>query len=206
MESAAWRSLPVGPRALLVELYALHNGSNNGEIFMSDREAGRRLGASKSSAHRWFAVLEARGFLRARQRGAFSLKSRHATTWILTEFNFAGQPPTKDFMHWQPPENSKHGFTGGTDGATGGTVAGPRGAKNPFTVSLVGPSGQFPVNDGPAGGTQLVYQGGGTGSAALKAERDPDPRSTENSLSPWQRAIARDDRAEAEKLLRGSER
>ena len=141
MNSTAWRSLPVGPRALLVELYALFNGSNNGDIFLSAREAGKRLNASKSNAYRWFLELEGRGFIRARQRGAFSLKSRHATTWILTEFDFAGQPATKDFMRWQPPENSKHGAAGGTDGAADGTEGHPGGAKTPFTVPLVEPSG-----------------------------------------------------------------
>lgn len=101
MESAAWRSLSVGPRALLVELYALYNGQNNGDLFLSATEAGKRLSVGKSTAHRWFAELEERGFIRARQRGAFNQKVRHATTWILPEFNFAGQSATKDFMRWQ---------------------------------------------------------------------------------------------------------
>jgi len=105
-------------------------------------------------------------------------------------------------MRWQPPENSKHGAAGGTDGAAGETEGRPGEAKTPSTVSLVGLSERFLVNDGPADGTQLVYQGGGTGRATLKAKRDPDPRSTENSLSPWQHAIARGDLAEAKKLLR----
>jgi hypothetical protein len=141
MNSAAWRSLPVGPRASLVELYALYNGDNNGDIFLSDREAGKRLDVSKSTAYRWLTELEARGFIRARKRGAFILKARHATTWILTEFEFAGQPATKDFMHWQLPENSKHGSAGGTDGAAGGTEGRLGRTKTSFTVPLMGPSG-----------------------------------------------------------------
>jgi hypothetical protein len=42
------------------------------------------------------------GFIRARQRDAFTWKMRHATEWVLTEFPFAGTPPTKDFMRWRP--------------------------------------------------------------------------------------------------------
>lgn len=125
MESAAWRSLSIGARALLPELYLLYNGGNNGELFLSTRDAGRRLGVSKSSASRLFMELESRGFIRARQRGAFSLKVRHATIWILAEFEHASQPPTMDFMRWRPPQNSETGATDGTGGATGGTVARP---------------------------------------------------------------------------------
>jgi len=104
MQSPAWQSLSAGPRALLVELYTLYNGQNNGDLFLSTADAGKRLSVGKSTAHRWFLELEERGFIRARQRGAFNVKSRHATTWILVEHDFAGQPATKDFMRWQPPE------------------------------------------------------------------------------------------------------
>lgn len=107
IQSKAYKDLSVGARALLVELYALYNGDNNGDLFLSTREAGARLRISKSSAWRLFAELENLGFIRPRERGAFSLKSRHATTWILTEFAFAGQLATKDFMREQPAQKQK---------------------------------------------------------------------------------------------------
>ena len=175
MRSAAYQSLPVGARALLVELYALFNGSNNGDLYLSAREAGKRLSVGKATAYRWFTALEDRGFIRARQRGAFTLKVRHATTWILAEFAFAGQLPTKAFMRWQPRENSEHGFAGGTDGSAGGTEARPGVAKNPSTVSLVEPSGPGSINDGSAGGTQLVYHGGGNGERGPQGQARPEP-------------------------------
>lgn len=104
-DSVAYRALPVGPRAALVELYALFRGDNNGELFMSAREAADRLNTDKNTASRWLWDLEAHGFIRPRQSGAFDWKQGKATTWILTEFPFAGAAPTKDFMRWRPGEN-----------------------------------------------------------------------------------------------------
>lgn len=105
--SPAYRQLSVGGRALLVELYDLHNGMNNGELFLSVREAGARLNVGKDTAGRYFRELEAKGFIRPRTKGSFDYKARHATCWVLTEFSYAGQLPTKDFMKWRPAEKQK---------------------------------------------------------------------------------------------------
>jgi hypothetical protein len=43
LESAAYRSLSVRARCLLIELKALYNGANNGELFLSVRDAAARL-------------------------------------------------------------------------------------------------------------------------------------------------------------------
>jgi hypothetical protein len=101
MRSAAWRSLKCEARALVVALYELYNGSNNGALFLSIREAARRINTSKSTAAGAFRVLMDRGFIRPNVKGAFSMKQRHATSWVLTEFEFAGQLATKDFMRWR---------------------------------------------------------------------------------------------------------
>lgn len=101
LNSEAWRSLPCEARALLVELYALHNGANNGSLFLSVREGARRLGVGKTTAARAFADLLDRGFIRPNVQGAFSRKVRHATSWVLTEFEYGGQLATKDFARWQ---------------------------------------------------------------------------------------------------------
>jgi DNA-binding transcriptional regulator YhcF (GntR family) len=86
-------------------LYDLYNGSNNGELFLSIRDAGKRLGVGKNTAHNAFRALESRGFIRARERGLFT--TRRATTWILTEFSFGTKTPTKDFMRWRPEDGYK---------------------------------------------------------------------------------------------------
>lgn len=108
--SEAWRSLSCEARALLIELAGLYNGENNGELFLSVRDAARRINTGKSTAARAFDELMARGFIRPHVLGAFSRKVRHATSWVLTEFpigdHVARGEATKDFMRWKPdPKN-----------------------------------------------------------------------------------------------------
>lgn len=108
MRSQAWSDLTPAAKALLIELYALYNGVNNGELFLSIRSAARRLSVAGNTAAKAFRELEAHGFIRAARRGAFHLKIRHATSWVLTEFELAGKLATRDFMRWElPPENQK---------------------------------------------------------------------------------------------------
>ena len=102
LDSVAWRHASLAERCLLVELYDLYNGDNNGRLFLSVRDAARRLKIGKNTAQRGLIGLQAKGFIRPRQRGSFDWKSRQATSWILTEFPCDGQPPTKDFMRWSP--------------------------------------------------------------------------------------------------------
>ncbi len=108
LKSAAFRSLSLGARVLLVELKALYVGYNNGELFLSVREAARRMNVGKNLADKCFGELEDKGFIRPNRLGSFTWKdgSRRglATSWILTEFAFGDAVPTKDFMRWQPSE------------------------------------------------------------------------------------------------------
>jgi hypothetical protein len=129
LESPAYRSLSAFARALLVELKGLHNGSNNGELFLSVREAAARLNCSRMTADRALHDLVDRGFIRARQNGSFSWKQRHATQWVLAEFPFAGALPTKDFMLWQPDEKQNTGLPQGQTGLPQGQKATTTGLK-----------------------------------------------------------------------------
>jgi hypothetical protein len=110
LKSLAFRSLSVGARALLIDLKALYNGTNNGGLFLSVREAGKRLGVAKDTASKYLRELELRGFVKAREHGHFSMKSAsrrgQATTWTLTEYGVGDAIPTKDFMHWRPEDHS----------------------------------------------------------------------------------------------------
>lgn len=114
LESIAFRWLSVAARALLLELKALYTGSNNGTLFLSVREAARRLGVGKNQAAAAFGELQERGFIRPSIVGAFSLKHEarrgNATSWILTEFPIgdAKGAGSRDFMRWQPsPEQQR---------------------------------------------------------------------------------------------------
>jgi hypothetical protein len=114
MRTAAWKSLPPAARALYAELARHYNGKNNGRIAYSIRQAAADLGTSLGFTLKLSAMLQERGFIVVMQKGAFSVKKRHATEWRLTEFicDVTGQVPSKEFAHWQqPPQNLEHGIT-----------------------------------------------------------------------------------------------
>jgi hypothetical protein len=104
LRSEAWQSLSTNARALYVEMSARYNGSNNGRIPFSVRDAAQCLSIGKNAASAAFTALQHRGFIIATRRSAFNVKTKMATEWRLTEFScdidhaFA----TKDFMRWSP--------------------------------------------------------------------------------------------------------
>ena len=103
LKSDAWTDLSHPARSLYVELKRRFNGINNGYLSFSVREAAKILKVSVNKVHAAFGELEAHGFIRARQKGSFNLKKRHATEWILTEHGFPeSAAPAKDFMRWHP--------------------------------------------------------------------------------------------------------
>ena len=105
LKTPAWRSLPPSSRALYVELAQRFNGSNNGEISMSVREAADLVNIAKDTAMKCFHELEAKGFVRRRVCGSFDWKLKHATTWILTGHPLGDQAATKDFARWVPEKS-----------------------------------------------------------------------------------------------------
>lgn len=108
LHSAAWRALKPVERAIYLELAQRFNGSNNGEISFSVREAADYVHCAKDTATKAFHELETVGFIRRNICGSFDYKKRHATTWILTEHPYQNNPATKDFMSSRP-ENLKPG-------------------------------------------------------------------------------------------------
>lgn len=123
LSCAAWRSLDPVARCLYLELEYRYNGTNNGAIFYSVRQAATDLHCSKTTASRAFDRLVSRGFVAAAKKGAFSLKVRHATEWRLTRYTAAGGAEAvapKDFIRWSP--ETEHGPCSGTDGPSGETV------------------------------------------------------------------------------------
>lgn len=122
LKGDAWRALTPQARALYVELAQRYNGSNNGEIALSVREAARALHIAKDTATRTFHELEAVGFIKRHVCGSFNWKLRHATTWVLTEFPLGDDPPTKEFARWRPI-NPKPGPNPGPTCPNSGTLA-----------------------------------------------------------------------------------
>jgi hypothetical protein len=70
LRTQAWRSLSPACRALYVELAQRYNGSNNGEISMSVREAAELVNIAKDTAGKSFHELERRGSSAAKSAAA----------------------------------------------------------------------------------------------------------------------------------------
>jgi hypothetical protein len=111
LRSPAFRSLSPVARCVLLELKALYNGSNNGTLFLSAREAGRRVSVGKTKAWEALRELQDKGFIRVVERGAFSWKTASrpgdATAWLLTEFPPGAEKGvgSRDFMRWKGEDN-----------------------------------------------------------------------------------------------------
>jgi hypothetical protein len=111
----AFRALTLTARALLLELIARHNGSNNGCIGLGEREAAAALQLSdRAAVRRAFAELQERGFIVCTRRGGFNRKAgpNRASEWRLTfEPTPDGQPATKEFarLNADAPEHFSRG-------------------------------------------------------------------------------------------------
>lgn len=102
LKCQAYRSLSAYSRCLLTEMKRLYNGTNNGDLYLSVRDAAAAINANKGTASKAFRELEQMGFIRANQAGSFAWKSGKATgkatSWILEEFGFGDALATKAFM------------------------------------------------------------------------------------------------------------
>lgn len=106
LNSAAYLSLSPAGRAVLVEIFRLYNGGNNGRLGLSVRIAAARCRIARNTAARAFDELQDRGFIECVTQGGFSLKLRHASEWRLTHLkcDASGQLPSSPFMRWQATE------------------------------------------------------------------------------------------------------
>lgn len=107
--SKAWRTLPVGPRALYVEIKRRYNGSNNGRVILSHRDAAKAVNAHRNTVGRWFSELEDRGFIvmaQAPHLGPSGIgKSSH---WTLAEYPTDDmKPATMAFMRWSEKQKPR---------------------------------------------------------------------------------------------------
>ncbi len=119
LNSPAWQALSLGARSLLIEVWARHNGQNNGEISFSVREAAIKLRVSKDTAAKWFHELVAKGFLKVRRQGSFRWKGGKATTWEVTAERCDERAASKDFMRWKPTAKIQNAvLLRGTSGPT----------------------------------------------------------------------------------------
>lgn len=107
--SEAWATMSPGPRALYVELKRRYNGSNNGEIFLSHRDAANALNVHRNTVGPWFTELQTRGFIflmTGHYLGPAGIGQ--ASKWRLEELPTSdGRPATKSFKSWAKKQNPR---------------------------------------------------------------------------------------------------
>jgi DNA-binding transcriptional MocR family regulator len=163
LQSAAWRSLSPVARCIFLELAAIYNGSNNGRLALSARDAAERVRCSKNTAARAFAELTQKGFIDLCSRGHFDRKTPHAAEYRLTMHpcDRSGERASKRFMSWHPEQpKSVAGPTRGTAGVTTGTVTSVT-KENCRELSLSRDrKPHLEVISGPTTDTHIIYQRG----------------------------------------------
>ena len=101
-DSAAWQALKPAPRAFYLELKRHYNGSNNGKIFLSHRDAAKNMNVGRDTIASYYKTLTEHGFIvqtRGHCLGSDGIgQSAH---YALTELALDGKPATKDFMRWE---------------------------------------------------------------------------------------------------------
>lgn len=107
--SDAWKHLSGNAIKVLIALVARDDGTRNGNIGFSCREAGEAANLTPHTANRCLQELVDHGFIRCTQKGAFSRKISHASLW---RYTWAAWPegklgPTRDFEKWKQDENSR---------------------------------------------------------------------------------------------------
>jgi len=81
-----WGFLKPGPRCLYIELKREFNGSNNGKIFLSHRDAAYRLGTHRNTVGPWFKALEQVGLIEKTGESKVGPSGIGvAATWLLLE-------------------------------------------------------------------------------------------------------------------------
>jgi hypothetical protein len=163
LQSPAWRLLSPVARSVLIELAAVYNGSNNGRLALSARDAAKRVRCSKNTAARAFVELIQKGFVDLCSCGHFDRKTPHAAEYRLTlhSCDRTGERASRRFMNWRPDEpKSVAGPTRETAGVTTGTVTSTT-KENCRELSLSCDRKRLlePLS-GPTTGTHIIYQMG----------------------------------------------
>ena len=100
LDSAAWVSLSSKSVAVLIKMMQRYNGSNNGEITFSAREAGVVFSGSKDSGLKALNELMDAGFIRCTRNSGFNVKVRKARQWRLTNWPCNDRSPTNDWKSY----------------------------------------------------------------------------------------------------------
>ena len=105
LESEAWRCLPSNYIKFYLELCRRYNGSNNGRLSLSKREASKLLHIGDGAAQAAPKRLEEHGLIKVTKPGSF--RGRRATEYALTDKSLDGHPPTNEWQRWRKKKKQK---------------------------------------------------------------------------------------------------
>ena len=105
LQHPAFRTLPGSAARWLMELASRHNGRNNGELFLSQREAKRLLGLTQDGYERARTEAETRKLAVKTSEGDYMQKK--SPTWRLTFIADNGDIPTNEYRLWTPDDRIK---------------------------------------------------------------------------------------------------
>ena len=101
MKTPAWIAMSNGARMLYVQLKWNYNTKLGNHVFISTRDAAKKLGSNRDCVRRWFRELQHYGFIVMISPGVLGVEGRgKAPHWRLTEEWYLGKAPTRDFLSW----------------------------------------------------------------------------------------------------------
>jgi hypothetical protein len=123
LAAPAWRAMGLGPRQLYIHVVAevRNDASNNGDVFLSVRDAAKEMAVTPKSIIEWYAALEHYGFLVKTKAGHLGWGGKgHAARYRVTEFPCGSHPPTREFDSWsgEPYQTRGGGLSRSGDGIT----------------------------------------------------------------------------------------
>jgi hypothetical protein len=112
LDAPAWRAMSHGAQMLYIALKRRHNRTinNNGKIFLPQRQAATELRSHTDYITRWFRELQHYGFIAMTTGGCLGVDGKgKAPHWRLTELDYNGKPPSREFAGWngEPFEKKK---------------------------------------------------------------------------------------------------
>jgi DNA-binding Lrp family transcriptional regulator len=111
MMTATWRAASTSARVVMLAMGLFEDGTNNGEIYFSDRVGAELTGLSRNTVRRALHELQEKGFIYCSARGGFSRKTRHAATygftWLAGPKGSEHRAPSHAYEKWQPDGNSR---------------------------------------------------------------------------------------------------
>ena len=120
-DSLAWKDLSCVAKCLILLVWERHNGTNNGSIPLSHREARSALGIGNTKTVSTFKEAQEHGFLIERTKGSFDWKvgagQGRATEWELTAEPCDNKPAKSNYRSWKKQTTAP---TAGTNGTQGG--------------------------------------------------------------------------------------